>query len=259
MRYCTSRRRVTRSPYRPTSRSSRLTPKPWRAASRDRTVGGSWQWSPARTTRSQRSSGGPAARLRGLARLVDDEQVEAPAAEHFGVQSRGRRAQDRRRVEDAFDGLVLQAAGVGEEGAGLLAHVAAGAGFRFGARPLGGLAEQGERLLQRTCGPGACRDGRPPSGRACVRAAAAGRGRGVPGEPRVRRGPAAVRGGCPRRGCWGRRRAPCRRGARPGGSVPPASWSCPSPAGRGPRPRRTPTGRSARPRAATRSASHREG
>ena len=40
----------------------------------------------------------PAARLRRLTRLVDDQQVEAPAAEHFAVQPRGRRAQDRGRV-----------------------------------------------------------------------------------------------------------------------------------------------------------------
>ncbi len=57
MRYCTFSRRVTCSPYSATRRSSRLTPKPSRAASADRTVGGSWQWSPASTTRPLRSSG----------------------------------------------------------------------------------------------------------------------------------------------------------------------------------------------------------
>ena len=51
----------------------------------------------------------PAARLRRLARLVDHQQVEPAPAEHLGVQAGRRRAQDRRGVEDALDGLGFQA------------------------------------------------------------------------------------------------------------------------------------------------------
>ena len=57
MRCCTVSSRDTPGPNRATSRSMRLTASPRPAASGDRIVGGSWQWSPARTSLPARSSG----------------------------------------------------------------------------------------------------------------------------------------------------------------------------------------------------------
>ena len=57
MRYCTSRTARCTVAIQADQPFQQADAESLRAASRDRTVGGSWQWSPASTTRSQRSSG----------------------------------------------------------------------------------------------------------------------------------------------------------------------------------------------------------
>ena len=102
------------------SRSKRLMSKPCLAAFGLTTVGGNWQWSPERTTRSQRRQRYPAARLGALASLVDDAQVETPRAEQLAIQTGGGGAEHAGRVEDALDGLHFQTPGVGQQRLGVV-------------------------------------------------------------------------------------------------------------------------------------------
>ena len=153
MRYCTfeparDRRRRTA----PTSRSSRLTPKPCRTASCGHDRRRQLAVIAGQHDAADRSSGiqQPGSVLWHASSITARSNV--PLAEHLAVQARRRRAQDGRAVEDALDRLALQPARVGEQRAGLLAHVAACARLRLGPRALAGLAEEGERLLGQLAG-----------------------------------------------------------------------------------------------------------
>ena len=214
MRYCTVSRRVTAAPYSATSRSIRLTPKPCagRLGRQDRrrqlaVVAGQDQR--GRRAAAASSSAGSVA----LARLVDHHQVEAAVAEQLAVQAGERGAQHRRAVEDALDGLAPPAggrrrAGRGPPGAcrGVLARLAAWPASTC--RP-GGTGRTPPCAILRACRASACSS----TSRSSVCSRSVGQHAGRVAEPHrlARRRRAAVRAGCPRPGCSGRRPAPARR------------------------------------------------
>ena len=99
------------------------------------------------------------------------------------------------RVEDVLDRLGLQPAGVGQQVAGLLPHVAACARLGLGPRPLAGLAEQGERLLGELAGQADVVVVLDQQVEGVLPQAPAARGPGGPAAPPARRPPAGVPAG----------------------------------------------------------------
>ena len=94
----------------------------------------------------------PAARLRALAGLVDDDEIKSPRAQQLAVDARRRGANHCRRPEDAFDGLKLHPAGIGQERTGVVAKLPPLAGLRRGPTLPAGLAKKAHRLLDELAG-----------------------------------------------------------------------------------------------------------
>src|SRR5688572_9538791 len=55
----------------------------------------------------------PTARLGALARFIDDDEIELSITEQLAIDA-GRRDDHARAIENAFDGLILHAASIGD-------------------------------------------------------------------------------------------------------------------------------------------------
>jgi hypothetical protein len=81
-----------------TSLSIRLMEKPSWAAGLERTVGGSWQWSPART-------------IRTLTGFIDDSQIKPTISKNFRIEGGGG-TDHFGAIQNRFDDLSLQQFGI---------------------------------------------------------------------------------------------------------------------------------------------------
>ena len=115
-------------------------------------VGGSWQWSPASTIRSARKSGIQQAGSVAWAASSITTRSNCRSPSSWAIEAGQRGTQHAGRIEQMLDHLLLDAAGVGDQLAGLAAHACLRPRRRLGPGEAVGFAKESAGLLLQLAG-----------------------------------------------------------------------------------------------------------